>query len=311
MSDLERRPNPFADTRLDRAPDLRREPEWLVDRLQDPASRLVPVWRARSLVTRGVAPEAVTLRPGDTQLPGADRIGLVFLGLENGAARFAVDLSSLDDPLAQLAAGDSEFLDLHQIGALLSQRDGALLAYARGMIHWHRRHLYCGRCGNETISVEGGHIRRCANDDCGIQHFPRTDPAIIVLVTDRDACLLGRQKLWPSAVYSTLAGFVEPGESVGEAVVREVAEETGVPVTKVSYHSSQPWPFPSSLMLGFTATGKRLVPRVDGTELEAARWFEREELLSALETGAVRLPSDVSIARRLIAEWLDETSGGR
>ena len=305
MSAWERRPNLFAETRLDRAPNQRREPEWLADRLRDSASRLIPVWRARNLVTIGECSKAVTVPPDRAPLHEADRIGPIFLGLEDGAARFAADLSPFDDPLARLRIRGAEFLDLHRIGALLSQSDGALLAYARGMIHWHRRHLYCGRCGHQTVSEEGGHVRRCEDGACGILHFPRTDPAIIVLVTDSDACLLGRQKVWPANVYSTLAGFVEPGESLGEAVVREVAEETGVPVRAVSYHSSQPWPFPSSLMLGFTASGERVAPRVDGTELEEARWFERDELLRALKTGEIRLPSEVSIARRLIVEWLE------
>lgn len=302
---MNRRRNPFADAALDRAPDLRRRPDWLAARLADPGSRLVPVWRARSLVTRSEAPEAVTLGAAQVRLPDDDRIGPIFLGLAGAGARFAFDLSAVDDPLAELDLDRAEFLDLHKMGALLSQADGALLAYARGMIHWHRRHLYCGRCGVETISADGGHVRRCLNSDCGILHFPRTDPAIIVLVTDGEACLLGRQEAWAPGVYSALAGFVEPGESLGEAVVREVAEEAGIPVTAVSYHSSQPWPFPSSLMLGFTALAERVPPTVDHTELEAARWFQRDELLDALRSGEVRLPSDVSIAKRLITEWLE------
>jgi NAD+ diphosphatase len=197
------------------------------------------------------------------------------------------------------------FEDLHKVGALLGRAEGALLAYARGMVHWHRRHLFCGRCGSETTSIEGGHVRRCDGEGCGILHFPRTDPAIIVLVTSEDACLLGRQVKWPPRVFSTLAGFVEPGESLGEAVAREVSEETGVTVTDVTYHSSQPWPFPSSLMLGFTATALRIEPRVDENELQEARWFGREELRGQVASGRVRLPRPVSIARRLIEEWLE------
>jgi NAD+ diphosphatase len=233
------------------------------------------------------------------------RIGPIFLGMEGDAAWFAIDVSESDDPLADLGVEEGAFEDLHKVGALLGRTEGALLAYARGMVHWHRRHLFCGRCGRETASIEGGHVRRCTSDECGILHFPRTDPAIIVLVTSGDACLLGRQAEWPPRVFSTLAGFVEPGESLREAVIREVREETGVTVTDVTYHSSQPWPFPSSLMLGFTATAYRSEPTVDENELQEARWFDREELEAQVASGQVRLPRPVSIARRLVAEWLE------
>lgn len=303
MTTQNKRPNPFADVQLDRMPDRRRDPRWLEERLRDPRSRTIPVWRARNLVTSGDSPSAVMI-----DVPGrfpAGGIGPIFLGLEGEAARFAVDLSDSDDPLAGLGVKGAVFADLHKVGALLSRAEGALLAYARGMVHWHRRHLFCGRCGGETTSIEGGHVRRCASDYCGILHFPRTDPAIIVLVTSEDACLLGRQAEWPPRVFSTLAGFVEPGESLGEAVIREVREETGVAVTEVAYHSSQPWPFPSSLMLGFTASAQRCEPRVDENELQEARWFDREELRGLVAGGRVKLPRPVSIARRLIEEWLD------
>jgi len=303
MTGPKRRPNPFADVQLDRVPDRRRDPRWLEERLQDPRSRLIPVWRARSLVTSGDPTSAVSIGL-PLHLPDGP-VGPIFLGMEGDTARFAIDLSDSDDPLADLGVEGAVFEDLHKVGALLGRTEGALLAYARGMVHWHRRHLFCGRCGSETSSIEGGHVRRCTSDDCGILHFPRTDPAIIVLVTSEDACLLGRQAEWPARVFSTLAGFVEPGESLREAVIREVREETGVTVTDVTYHSSQPWPFPSSLMLGFTATADRSEPEVDENELQEARWFGREELRGRIASGQVRLPRPVSIARRLIEEWLE------
>ena len=268
---------------------------------------MIPVWRARSLVTSGDPPIAVPI--GAPLRVPAGRVGPIFLGMEGDAARFAIDLSDSDDPLADLGVEGAVFEDLHKVGALLGRAEGALLAYARGMVHWHRRHLFCGRCGSETTSIEGGHVRCCASDECGILHFPRTDPAIIVLVTSENACLLGRQAKWPPRVFSTLAGFVEPGESLGEAVTREVREETGVTVTDVTYHSSQPWPFPSSLMLGFTATGLRSEPNVDENELQEARWFGREDLRGQVASGRVRLPRPVSIARRLIEEWLEGPAG--
>src|SRR5262249_4560440 len=154
----------------------------------------------------------------------------------------------------------------------------SLLAYARGLMHWHARHGFCGVCGSRTESASAGHVRKCTNPDCGASHFPRTDPAVIMLVHDGDKALLGRQKVWPQGMYSTLAGFVEPGESLEETVRREVYEETGIAVGEVVYHSSQPWPFPASLMIGFHAEARsRTINRVD-SELEDAGWFSRAEL---------------------------------
>jgi NAD+ diphosphatase len=199
-----------------------------------------------------------------------------------------------------------EFKNLHRIGALLGQEAGALLAYARAMVEWHERHRFCGNCGHRTEMAEGGHLRRCTNESCRAEHYPRTDPAIIVLVADGSRCLLARKPEWPTGMHSTIAGFVEPGEDLNEAVVREVYEETGIEVGHVAFHSSQPWPFPSSLMLGFTATRVRGELRVDSNELEDARWFERSRIRELVAAGELRLPGRVSIARRLIEEWLGE-----
>ncbi len=302
-------PNPLAAGPLDRAPERRRDAAWLADRLLDPESRILPVWRSRNLVTTGDTPTAVRLSPDAIEIPD-DGVGAIFLGLEGSAACFAVDLSALDDPLATLELAAAEFADLRRIGARLGQAEGALLAYARGMAHWHGRHLFCGRCGSETKSTDGGHVRRCVSDDCQELHFPRTDPAIIVLVRDEDSCLLGRRADWPTGMFSTLAGFIEPGESAGEAVAREVREEVGVTVRSVRYHSSQPWPFPSSLMLGFMADADRVEPVLDADELAEARWFRREELRQRIGSGRVRLPPPISIARRLIEDWLEGPADG-
>ncbi|MEX2647535.1 MAG: NAD(+) diphosphatase, partial [Alphaproteobacteria bacterium] len=181
--------------------------------------------------------------------------------------------------------------------------DAAVLAHARALTTWHARHQYCGACGSPTVVREAGHVRVCANPACGAQHFPRTDPAVIMLVTYRDRCLLGRQKSWPDPVYSTLAGFVEPGESLEEAVAREVMEEVGVPLSEVVYHSSQPWPFPLSIMLGFSAVAEtdRLV--IDGSEIADAKWLTREDVLNHEALG-FRLPRRHSIARHLLEDWL-------
>lgn len=224
------------------------------------------------------------------EAPDSERL---YLGTLDGQPFFAVR-AELPRRLGTQPKG------LREVGALLSDRDAGLLVHAVGLANWHAAHPHCARCGAPTTSTKGGAVRRCEAD--GSEHFPRTDPAMIVLVTDgADRCLLGRQAVWPAGRYSTLAGFVEPGESAEQAVVREVREETGVVVTDVTYQGSQPWPFPSSLMLGFTARcDPGAVPVAADGELEDARWFTRAELG---KEGAM-LPPPSSIAHWLISRWL-------
>jgi len=171
--------------------------------------------------------------------------------------------------------------------------------------HWHSRHRFCGVCGAPTVAQTAGHTRLCTNPDCATVHFPRTDPATIMLVTDGDRCLLGRQKVWIPGMYSTLAGFVEPGESLEQAVAREVREESGIEVDAVRYHSSQPWPFPASLMLGFHAVARSRDLVIDPEELEDGRWFTAREVRNFAALG-LSLPRPDSIARRLVESWLAE-----
>jgi NAD+ diphosphatase len=296
--------NFYSGATLDRAAERRRDQAWLTDRLADPATRLVPVWRTRNLVRRdGPAVHAVRPRLGAAGwLTDLGRASL-FLGIEDDAAHFAVDLSHLADPAAMPAlTALGEFVELREVGALLSQPDGALLAYSRALIHWHRTHGFCASCGAVTESRQGGHMRQCAN--CAIEHYPRTDPAVIVLVSAGEHCLLGRQARWRPGMFSTLAGFVEPGETLEEAVAREVMEETGVAVSRLRYHSSQPWPFPGSLMVGFMAEAERVTPlTIDESELETAAWFTRADIGRFAERGLC-LPNPDSIARCLLEEWL-------
>lgn len=281
---------------LDRASELRGDPSVIADAWRHPSVRVVPVWRSQHIVLSRESPELVFLdsdRFDESHEP-------IFLGRHDGTSYFAVDVSDVDEPLGRLELDDvHEIMSLRELAALLPQADGALLAYANGMMSWHRRHRFCGRCGGRTRVLEAGHVRRCAA--CDEVHFPRTDPAVIMLVTRGEHCLLGRQPSWPRKVYSTLAGFVEPGESLEEAVAREVWEEAGIRVGDVHYHSSQPWPFPSSLMLGFTAQAQTHAIKRQLDELEDARWFHRDELR---EPKDVQLPSTISIARRLIEDWL-------
>ncbi|HLO78742.1 MAG TPA: NAD(+) diphosphatase [Magnetospirillum sp.] len=317
---------------LDRAHTFRRDAEALADLRRSPDKLVVPTWREMSLVNGAAQlPElarqsvflmadhagsaAAVLAHGTPAAELLDMAGdVVFLGLNaNKAPVFAADLSK-SDPEADgdgpaLGLGGA-WVGLRAVGALLPAGDAALLGYARAMMIWHRRSRFCGSCGAPTEVREGGHMRQCLDTSCGAQHYPRTDPAVIMRVTDGDNVLLHRQRPWPAGQWSVLAGFVEPGETFEEAVAREVREETGIEVAAVAYAGSQPWPFPGSVMLAFTAraVGGTLAP--DPHELEDARWFSRSEILTAFddrhraERTGLFLPTPGSISRRLIEQWL-------
>jgi len=295
-------PNIYASGGIDRAAHLRTDESWVAGRLADPATRLVPIWRARHLVDMNGAPAPLLLPPEPRLLAEAQATAL--LGLIEGIAHFAIDLSHREeDEIAEIG----RFEDLRAVGPLLAHGDGALLAYARGMMHWHLAHRFCGRCGHMTEPRDAGHIRHCTNEDCAAPVFPRTDPAVIMLIHHGDHALLGRQKIWPPGMHSVLAGFVEPGESLEDAVAREVFEEAGIEIDDIRYHSSQPWPFPSSIMLGFYGRAKSAELRINTDELESGRWYGRDELLNSPEDKAFRLPRRDSISYRLIRDWLDRS----
>jgi NAD+ diphosphatase len=228
----------------------------------------------------------------------------VLLGVDDGVPTWAIDSVEEDaDRLLAEAGSEARWSTLMEVGALMDPRHASLLAQALGLANWHRRHLFCGSCGAATEVGEAGYLRTCTA--CSTQHFPRLDPAVIMLVTKGRRCILGRQAVWPARMYSALAGFVEPGESLEDAVAREVAEEVGVTVTDVRYHSSQPWPFPSSIMLGFMATAESDDLDVDRSELEDARWWDADEIAEGAADGGLMLPGPVSIARQLVDSWLD------
>jgi NAD+ diphosphatase len=300
--------NYFVTPFLNRASDGRRDDEWLAAQLKDGETRFIPVWESRNLFAKDRALRPVWLTPSDAQgfIDGAESMTL--LGMWEGRTYFAIGLSSRDGSPPDGVTERGQFRDLRLSAPLLDDRDSALLAYARAMSHWHHRHLFCGDCGSPTESAEGGHVRVCTNERCAQQHFPRTDPAIIVLVARGHRCLLARKPTWPKGRYSIIAGFVEPGESLEDAVAREVREETGVEIASMRYHSSQPWPFPRSLMLGFMAKAASEVIRVDRDELEHADWFSRQEMQDKLERGTLKLPPRVSVSYRLISEWFDAGS---
>jgi NAD+ diphosphatase len=295
------RHNILAGPYLDRAGHLRHDPGWFEAALADPASRVIPVWNARSLVT-GTPPRAVLL--GLSSLPPERRTAaeLVLLGRHDEAPCFAVEIESAEPPQLEPQA---RFEDLRTLVSQLPADEAGLLGYARALTSWRRRNRFCGNCGAPTSPARGGHVLVCTNPACRHEHFPRIDPAIIVLVSDGERALLGRQATWPVGRFSTIAGFVEPGESLEDAVAREVLEETGIGVDGIEYHSSQPWPFPASLMLGFTARAVSREVRLNDRELEEARWFTRADLA----TGAVLFPTNRSISFRLIEQWFDAGGG--
>lgn len=292
-----RRGNFLADAPLERLGHRRNDTSWLSGAREH--GQYLAVWKRRNLVRAADPPEPVLLDWDviAAQQPAAE---IVLLGCWRERPCFAVGLDGESPPNLP-----GEFQEVRGLGQRMAPDQAALLAYARAMMIWHERHRYCGRCGTPTGSAEAGHVRSCPG--CGTRHFPRVDPAIIVLVADEQRCLLGRQASWPAGRYSTLAGFVEPGESLEQAVRREVLEETGVRVDEVDYHSSQPWPFPSSLMLGFTARPASENIILHDGELEAALWVSRDEIAG----GRVRMPTAVSIAYRLIEDWFDAAPGRR
>jgi NAD+ diphosphatase len=280
---------------LDRAAHRRRDAAWLAARRGDPATRVVLLSELRvPVLGLGQSPQlhAPTVAELGAALPEAS----IFLGERQGIAWFALDLGD-----AVPAAG--ELVELRAVSLLLPMGEAAALAYARALVHWHRGHGYCGHCGAPTVVAQGGHARHCPS--CGRDHFPRTDPAVIVLVTHGDQCLLGRSPRFPPGMYSTLAGFVEPGESLEQTLYREVLEESGIEIAEPVYRGSQPWPFPQSLMLGFRARALTTRIVLDADELEDARWFGRAMLRDEARRH-VRLPNPDSIARFLIEEWLAE-----
>ena len=287
--------NVFAGAFVDRIGERRKDPDWLAEALANTSTRFVPVWRDRCLVG-GDPPTAILLDRADIEMHLRDE-DAIFLGLFRDQPAFAVPIDgNIDAPFGELG----EFKDLRFLGTVLPPDEANLCAHARALSIWHDTAHYCPRCGSASQPEAGGNTRRCSNPDCGQVLFPRTDPAIIVLVAKGDRCVLGRQSSWPEGRYSTIAGFVEPGESLEDAVRREVYEETNIRVGDVRYHSSQPWPFPSSLMLGFIAEAASEKINLNDGELEDARWFSREELAS----GDVGLPFRISIARRLVDHFI-------
>jgi NAD+ diphosphatase len=260
---------------------------WLEETWADPSTRVLVFAGGRFPVTDDGS-EVRWLQPAEA--PEGERL---LLGEREGVIHFAV--------ITRQDRAPDDWATLRTAGPRLSRADAGLVVQAQALAEWHRANRFCSVCGGALVTGGGGYVLECRS--CERHHFPRTDPAVIMLVTDGDRALLGRQPAWPPGRFSTLAGFVDPGESLEEAVAREVMEEAGIEVADVTYFGNQPWPFPSSLMVGFFARAVTTDIEVDGEEIEAARWFTRDELRQEAETGQLLLPGGISISRSLIEAW--------
>lgn len=288
-------PNFLAGPYIERRAEVRERDDWLAEARRDPHTIFL-LASGTALAVQGTQPAAAFVDGNHPLVANAPAESLILLGWFREARCVLVQLAPQVEPPAKI-----RFEELRPLASELDASEAGLLAYARALTFWQRRHRHCGVCGSPAVPTRAGHVMHCSDADCGTDFFPRIDPAIIVLVSDGERALLGRQASWAPRRYSTIAGFVEPGESLEDAVAREVLEETGVTVESTRYHSSQPWPFPSALMLGFMASAAAdSLPRA-ASELEDARWFTAAEIAA----GAVILPPPTSISHRLIAEWFD------
>jgi NAD+ diphosphatase len=301
--------NWFSADSLDRVAHKRSDEAWIEEQIGAPQTVFVPVLQGANLFSNEARRRPVLISAHALGNLSSEAERLTLLGEQDGCAYFSFDLPAADSDITHRIKALGSFENLREMSPLLDAHQAALLAYARALSIWHGNHQFCGACGSLTTTSRAGHLRRCTNGCCGHNHFPRTDPAIIVLVATQSHCLLGRQPSWPPNRYSTIAGFVEPGETLEQALIREVKEETGVGVGQIRYHSSQPWPFPSSIMVGFTADPISKDIHLQDDELEDARWFTRDEVRrAARKKGRLRLPPQFSVARRLIEDWLAPTT---
>jgi NAD+ diphosphatase len=298
-------PHVFAGNPLDRGDAQRRQPQWLEEQAVNPQSRFLPLWQLNVLLQTVFETQLGWLQPAEVEALHI-KTPPIFLGLLEGVSHFAIDISQLDDPQHELNLDDGwRFVESRAAATQLSTAEAGILAQSRSQVNWHQRHQFCSVCGQPTVQDRGGHVRRCAA--CKAEHFPRTDPVAIMLVIDGERCLLGqsRGRLSRAGRYSALAGFMDQGESIEEAVRREVKEEAGIEVGEVRYHSSQPWPFPSSLMIGCHAKALTTDIHIDDEEMTDVQWFSREDVRLALkgENPQLTVPDPIAIAHHLIKAW--------
>ena len=301
---------PFTGNPLNRASEKRLDTEWLAAKRRDPSSLIMPLWKLQPLIVESEDADNPTalglLKPEVADSLASDGAICVFLGLDDrDRAMFALDISSSNDPTSSgPLAGKGSFRDARMAASTVSIPHAALIAQGKAMVDWHQRHGFCPNCGAPTKLMDAGYRRLC--DKCKAEHFPRTDPVVIMLATYGEECLVGRGKLFPQGMFSALAGFIEPGETIEEAVRRELMEEANVKVGEVSYYATQPWPFPSSLMIGCFAKADKREAKADDTELAEVRWIERSaarQLVAGKRIDGVMVPPPIAIAHHLIKTW--------
>ncbi len=298
-------PHVFAGNPLDRGDTYRRDQAWLQAQAINSQSRFLPLWQLNVLIQAEPETQLGWVSPADIARLDLD-VPPVFLGLRDGVAHFAIDVSQLGDPRHEFNLEETwRFEDSRAAATALSSAETGILAQSRAQLDWHKRHQFCSVCGQRTVPGRGGLVRKCMA--CKAEHFPRTDPVAIMVVTDGERCLLGqsRGRLSRTGTYSALAGFMDQAESIEEAVRREVKEEAGIEVGQVRYHSSQPWPFPSSLMIGCHARALTTDIHIDNEEMTDVRWFTRADVLSALrgDHPDLHVPAPIAIAHHLIKAW--------
>ncbi len=300
---------PFAGNPLNRASEKRTDANWIESKRRDPSSLIFPMWKLEPFLLgsekSSAAAQLGMFHPGVADSLASASAPCIFLGLEGDTAVFALDVTEAADPAKEgPLAGRGYFRDARVAASMVSVRDAAIIAQAKALIDWHQRHGFCPRCGAPTKIMDAGYRRLCGK--CNAEHFPRVDPVVIMLAIEGDACLVGRGKLFPAAMFSALAGFVEPGETIEEAVRRELMEEASVQVGEVTYYATQPWPFPSSLMIGCFAQATSREVKADETELAEVRWLERSvarELVAGKKVDGIMVPPPIAIAHHLIKTW--------
>src|ERR1700683_1052414 len=300
---------PFSGNPLNRVSEKRTDTAGVTAKRRDPSSLIFPMWRLQPFILGGekAAPplEIGLVRPEIADELGLDDAISVFLGLDGERGMFALDISEISNPTRTgPLAGLGHFREARTAASMVSLKDAAIIAQAKAMIDWHQRHGFCPKCGTPTKLMDAGYRRLC--DACKSEHFPRTDPVVIMLATHGEECLVGRGKQFPAGMFSALAGFVEPGETIEEAVRRELMEEANVKVGEVTYYATQPWPFPSSLMIGCFAKAESRDAKADENELAEVRWIERSaarELIEGKQVDGLRVPPPIAIAHHLIRTW--------
>ena len=301
----------YASSAINRHGNYRNDKNLLKNMIIEKNTKFIPFYNGKNLFTemnKNITPVIFNKIELDDFFPNAMN-NTIFLGVANTLNYIGVDLSSPNQKFERWLKKNNIIIDdLRKYGPVLDDIEASFLALSNGMFFWHNTHKFCGSCGSQNFSTEGGFVMKCSNNKCSKSHFPRTDPAIITLISFQDKVLLGRSPRFPDSMYSTLAGFVEPGESLEQALEREVFEEVGIKVKNIKYFNSQPWPFPASLMLGFFAEAVNDQMTIDYDEIEDAHWFSINELKSLEHpsiSGGFKLPRVDSIARRLVDTWVN------